>query len=274
MRVKPVGDEVILHGRMLPSFVVSRSVATVTLMSLAEALATVSFRYLQPLQAIPRWISPFLTHSFSLPQCIFDRWNTVIPFLDSSRLRALKRAATMRKMSTLAVGAIICECVRRMPSDSCYLNIGTWRGFSLFAGMAGNPEKHCIGVDSFVQFGGPRRTFLRRFQKLRSTSHHFFDVDWRQYMQLQHTAKIGVLFYDAAHDEKSQLDALIMSDPLIIMGGIIIVDDTNWDEPRNAVQRFLEQNKGYRILFDQRTSGNCHPTFWNGLIVLEKCSSK
>lgn len=177
-------------------------------------------------------------------------------------------------MSTLAVGAVIQESVRRMPSDACYLNIGVWRGFSLFAGMAANQDKHCIGVDSFIQFGGPRRRFLRRFARLRSSSHQFFDTDWRLYMKHQHTGKIGVLFYDAAHDEQSQFDALVISDPLIIQGGIIIIDDTNWGEPRNAVLRFLEQNKGYRIIFDVRTAANCHPTFWNGLMVLEKCSSK
>lgn len=272
MRMKPVGDEFVLHGRMLPSFAVSRSVATVICMSLAETLATVSFRYLQPLQPVPRWISPFLTHSFSLPQRIFDRWNTDIPFLDANRLTSLRKSAKLRKMSTLAVGAVINECVRRMPNDACYLNIGTWMGYSLFAGMAANPEKRCIGVDSFVQFGGPRSTFLCHFTKLRSASHTFFDADWRQYMRTQHTGKIGVLFYDAAHDEESQFDALILSHPLIISGGIIIIDDTNWDHPRNAVQRFLSQTKSYRLVLDQRTAGNCHPTFWNGLMVLEKCS--
>lgn len=91
-------------------------------------------------------------------------------------------------------------------------------------------------------------------------------------MTKKHTEKIGVLFYDAAHDEKSQFDALMMSDPFIAKGGIIIVDDTNWDEPRNAVQRFLELKKEYRILLDKRTADNCHPTFWNGFMVLEKCS--
>lgn len=241
-------------------------------MSLADTLSTISFRYLQPLQSIPRWVSPFFTHSLSLPQRILDRCNTITPFLDSDRLCALRKAAQIRKMSTLAVGAVIQECVRRMPSDTCYLNIGVWRGFSLFAGMAANSDKRCIGVDSFVQFGGPRKQFLRRFSDLRSASHKFFDSDWREYMKTTHTEMIGVLFYDAAHDEKSQFDALVMSDPFIVIGGIIIVDDTNWGEPRNAVQRFLEHKTQYRVLFDKRTSGNCHPTFWNGLMVLEKCS--
>lgn len=240
-------------------------------MVLAETLQTIRFRFLQPTRHVHMPLPLFESHDFWFPQYACDRCNTIIPFLDGHRKKALLKVSAMRKMSSLAIGAIINECVRLMPSEACYLNIGTWMGYSFFAGMAANPDKHCIGVDSFVQFGGPRQRFLRRFQKLRSNRHEFFETDWRVYMRA-HAGKIGVLFYDAAHDEVSQFDAMMLADPFIVSGGIIIVDDTNWSSPRNAVLAFLRQKNNYRLLLDQPTAGNCHPTFWNGIMVLQKCS--
>lgn len=238
-------------------------------MTLAEAFRSIHFRYIQPHTNIQQFLG--LIRILQL-QPFFDRWNTVVPFLSSERWKSLQSLSCMPKMSTFAVGAIVNECVRRMPTDACYLNIGTWRGYSLFAGMAENTDKQCIGVDSFVQFGEPRAAFLRDFQKLRSAHHSFFDVDWREYMQKKHTEKIGVLFYDGAHDEQSQFDAMVDADPFIIHHGIIIVDDTNWAGPKDAVTHFLQEKKNYRCVFEHGTASNCHPTFWNGIMVLEKIS--
>lgn len=241
-------------------------------MTLQDACRSIHFRFLKPSTPLPEMIRALLIRVFQMPQCLLDRLNTVVPFLDNSRARALRRASRMQKMSTYAVGAIINEAVRQMPEGTCYLNIGTWKGFSLFAGMAGNPDRSCIGVDSFVEFGGPREIFLRRFQRLRTKCHEFFDADWRAYMKT-HTRTIGVFFYDAAHDQQSQFDSLMIADPFIVPGGVIIVDDTNWPGPRDAVKAFLSQKKNYELVFDQTTAGNCHPTFWNGVMILRKCSS-
>lgn len=239
-------------------------------MTLEEAFRSIRFRSIQPHTNIQQFLG--LIRILQL-QPFFDRWNTVVPFLSSERWTLLQSLSFMPKMSTFAVGAIVNECVRRMPNDTCYLNIGTWRGYSLFAGMVGNRDARCIGVDSFVQFGGPRTAFLRDFQKLCSAHHSFFDMDWYDYMHSHHTEKIGVLFYDGAHDEKSQFDAMIEADPFIIENGIIIVDDTNWSGPKDAVAHFLQEKKNYHCIFEHETTSNCHPTFWNGIMVLQKKSA-
>ena len=53
-------------------------------------------------------------------------------------------------------------------------------------------------------------------------------------------------------------------------GGFIIVDDTNWESSRKALIDFLSAHPGYELLYDIPTTGNCHPTFWNGLMVARK----
>lgn len=47
-------------------------------------------------------------------------------------------------MSTFAIGAIINRAVRQMPSNTGYVNVGRWHGFTLLAGMLGNAKKRCI----------------------------------------------------------------------------------------------------------------------------------
>lgn len=193
--------------------------------------------------------------------------------MDPERLRKLRKVSRMKKMSTLAIGAILNECVREMSPNACYLNIGTWYGYSLFAGMVGNEGKRCIGVDSFEQFDHPRAACLQRFAELRSDRHTFHAMDWRRYLAEKHAEKIGVLFYDATHDEKNQYEALLQCDPWIVAGGIVLIDDTNWGGPRDGTQRFLREHRNYELLCDMPTSCNGHPTFWNGLMVLRKISN-
>jgi hypothetical protein len=43
---------------------------------------------------------------------------------------------------------------------------------------------------------------------------------------------------------------------------------TNWPAPRQATWDFLAARPEARLLVDLPTPGNCHPTFWNGIMVL------
>ena len=63
------------------------------------------------------------------------------------------------RYSTVANAYIISKLVELMPSSSAYLNVGVWYGFSYLAPLVSNPEKICIGVDNFSQFGGPKDHF-------------------------------------------------------------------------------------------------------------------
>lgn len=192
-----------------------------------------------------------------------DRWNP-------ERRKILRKLFAVPKMSTVAIGAFVNRLVESLPPDQAYLNIGVWYGYSLFAGMLGNPEKRCIGVDTFRYFSGPRRQFLRRFHRYRSPHHEFFAMDWRQYFVRGHHGSIGLLFYDAEHDYESQHQALTAAAPFLAPGAYILVDDTNEDSPRRALVDFLMAHPDIELLYDISTAGNCHPTYWNGLMVARK----
>lgn len=171
-------------------------------------------------------------------------------------------------MSTLAIGALVNYAVAGMNGAS-YINVGVWNGFTLFSGMAGNPGKEVLGIDNFSEFGGPREAFLGRYEGLcRSDRHRFIEDDFERYFET-HTAPIGVYYYDGAHDYVSQYRGLEVAAPFFAPSAVIFVDDWNTQPPRDATRDFIAAHTGYSITFECRTATNEHPTFWNGLAIIE-----
>jgi hypothetical protein len=174
-------------------------------------------------------------------------------------------------MSTFAIGAIINRGVAAMPPAQAFVNVGVWNGFTLLAGMIDNPDKVCIGIDNFSEFGGPRDAFLRQFETYRSPNHRFFEMDYAVYFREHHQGRIGFYIYDGNHSYENQRMGLEIAEPHLAPGALILVDDTNTVEPRQATLDFITRSTyRYEVLLDQQTCANQHPTFWNGIILLRK----
>lgn len=226
----------------------------------------IHFRHLQPHNDAGTQVS--LCNIEGARNTVFEFVNTIIPNYD---MKGIASILDIPRMSTLAIAALIDICVRQMPNDSAYVNVGVWNGFTLFAGMVNNPNKKCIGVDNFSEFGGPRGPFAERFGELKSEKHEFFDMDYTDYFRRFHKGKIGVYFYDGGHDYENQLRGLQLAEPFLSEDGIVIVDDTNWDDPRRATMDFIEHSgHEYEFLLDETTAGNGHPTWWNGIMALRR----
>jgi hypothetical protein len=175
----------------------------------------------------------------------------------------------MPKMSTYAIGAIIDKTVSQMPPETAFVNVGAWHGFTFLSGIVGNPGRKCVCIDNFSEFGGPRDAFLDRFHELRSENHHFYDMDYIDYFARVHEGGIGFYVYDGEHSYCNQLRGLEVAEPFFVSGCVIMVDDTNTEEPRRATMDFLGRRAGqYDLILDERTRSNNHPTFWNGVMLL------
>ena len=181
------------------------------------------------------------------------------------------------KMSTFAIGCLINKAVHDLPKGQCYVNVGVWHGFSFLAGMLGNPDKKCIGIDDFSEFGGPRLEFRKRYLEARGPNHHFFEMNYQWYFKTMHKPedKIGFYFYDGAHDYQNQLEGLKIAEPFLADDALVMVDDTNWPDPYKATYDFMEQSMSkWEVILDEKTSGNMHPTWWNGIMVIQKKGPK
>ena len=239
----------------------------------ADYLRGIAFRLLRPDRPVPRWA----LHLRALLQRVGSDLDLFIARLPSgqgvmeARLRPLLR---IPRMSTFAVAALINEGVRRMPPGQAFVNVGVWHGFSFLSGMAGNAGRTCVGIDNFSEFGGPREEFLARFHAARSPHHAFHELDYRDYFARVHQGPIGFYIYDGDHAYEHQLRGLETAEPFLAPGCIILVDDTNDDEPARATRDFVAARPGaYRVLFERRTAHNSHPTFWNGVMVLARTAA-
>lgn len=171
-------------------------------------------------------------------------------------------------MSTLGYAEIISAVCGSLSEDQVYLNIGCYKGLSLVAGLITSGCR-VIGVDNFSQFGGPKDEFLRNYHAHARSNSEFHDVDYVKYMETSAPDRIDFYFYDGPHRYDDQYRAIMLANHKLPKGSLIMIDDTNVPEVREATIAALDDcNRSYDVWLDIRTAHNKHPTFWNGLMLL------
>jgi len=80
--------------------------------------------------------------------------------------------------------------------------------------------------------------------------------------------RVGVYYYDAAHDYRSQLDALRLVEPHLVEGALLIVDDTDWKQVRRAVRDYRRSQPRARLLVELAGKDRGQPWWWEGVQVL------
>jgi len=250
-------------------------VTAATATDYAAFVSGIGFEFIQPETPLEPASYELLKVALGAYGACVDAVNTRLGPDEALIKERLRDLLPIPRMSTLAVAAILNRAVGEMDPAHAFVNVGVWQGFTLLAGMAGNPDKICIGVDDFSQFGGPRAEFYERFRQRRSPRHRFFDMDYREYFACMHEEPIGVYLYDGDHGYEDQRLGLELAEPFFADGCIVVVDDTNCEEPRQATLDFVARSRAaWEILLDRRTSANGHPTFWNGLMVLRRGRSR
>jgi hypothetical protein len=235
-----------------------------------EYIKQISFRLVQPQTKLPPGYGS-VRKAFGRAGISLDVLNTRLPEQDQKIINLLLELCKIPRMSTIAISAIINRIVANLPLGQAFLNIGVWNGYTFLSGMGNNPDKTCIGVDNFSNHGGPRREFLERFNRMKSSNHHFYDMDYEEYFAKVHRERIGFYIFDGPHSYEHQLKNLEIVEPFLEPNCVILIDDTNSDGPMRGTKEFLEARRGkYEILIDQTTSRNGHPTYWNGLLLFQK----
>lgn len=232
----------------------------------------IRFRWIQP-DAVLQRRHLVVRHQLERAHYPLDLVVTRLPDEGARLRRLLRPLCLIPRMSTFAIAAVINRAVALMSPDAAFVNVGVWNGFTFLAGMAGNADKRCIGVDDFSEFGGPKEAFLARFERRRGPRHAFHEMDYRAYFAERHEGPIGVYLYDGEHGYDNQRKGLETAERFFAPGCVIVVDDTNLPEPRQATMDFIGARPNqYRVLLDRTTAANGHPTFWNGLLVLQRAA--
>ncbi len=229
-----------------------------------------TFRYVRPDDPVTRWWFRMAAWC-RRTGLAFDLLNTRFPGGAQGVKAAIKPVCRIPRMSTPAIGAVINHGVVGMGPDEAFVNVGVWNGFTFLSGVVSNPRKACIGVDNFCQFGGPKEQFLARFERFKSPNHRFYDMDYKEYFETMHRGPIGFYLYDGEHSYQNQLDGLRVAERFFGPNCLVMIDDTNEPEPREATADFVRSSRNrYETIMDVRTSTNMHPTWWNGMMLLRR----
>jgi hypothetical protein len=243
-------------------------------MDFEDYIKGIRFRFLKPHVKRPRGVRR-LSRLLARLGWHFEIANTRLPEGHREMCNLLKPLCCLPRMSTFAVGAIVNRAVSEMPVGQSFVNVGVWHGFTFFSGMAGHSKKSCIGVDNFSHRGSPRDQFLKRLDRLGSGLHQFHEFDFRDYFRDVHSTPIGVYLFDGPHTYRDHYEAMELAEPFFAPGCLIIMDDSNWSQVREATDDFLSRSPNrYERLLDVRTPASGHPTFWNGLVVLRMTGQK
>jgi predicted O-methyltransferase YrrM len=233
-----------------------------------------SFRFLGP-DDRPRYFAG-VDHRLRKVGLSLEVLNTKLPAAARRTRRAVAPLLAMPRLSTYPIGALLNYAAASMPADAAYVNVGVWHGFTLLAGMSGNEDRRCIGIDNFSEdivpeYGDVRASFLERFEPMRGPRHEFHEIDYREYFSELHQGPIGVYLYDGEHSYENQLLGLEAAERFFASGCVVLVDDAFAQGAREATATFVERKPhDYEVIFDRPTASKGHPTFWNGITVFQK----
>jgi predicted O-methyltransferase YrrM len=169
--------------------------------------------------------------------------------------------------NTLALLNLAASCLGR---DEAYVEIGVYHGASLIAAMLGNEDKQFVAIDA-LRFSG---TSLEKIEaNLARFGLEVPEIIVGDAFELVpagalHGTRVGVWYYDAAHSFEAQIEGLRISEPHLVPGALVIVDDTDWDEVDRAMDAYLaDQPRARRVLsLDGKSRGA--PQWWEGMQVL------
>jgi len=212
----------------------------------------------------------------------FINSNTSFNNIDIVDQATIEKLCAIDTMSKISIGFLINQICKELNSHQVYLNIGVWKGFSMFAGMI-NTKCEVHGVDNFsfenLKYDHKelkaKKYFYDNFEKFKNTDKHFFhEVDYKDFFNLWSKKNKGIDFYyyDGEHSYRNQYDNLMIAKEFLKKGSIILVDDYNeYDVEKGTLDFIAKHNSSFKIIKELRTINKyIHPTYANGIILIEK----
>ncbi len=170
--------------------------------------------------------------------------------------------------NTLALVATAASLVR--PGE-CYVEVGTFKGASLISALVANPALEAVAIDSFVLGDGSREQLeanLARFGMAGRPTVLEGDVFELVPSGALQGRRVGVWYYDAAHDYESQLRGLQIVEPYLVDGALLVVDDSDWERVERAIRDYLAGQPRARRLLAVEGKDRGRPQWWEGMQVL------
>lgn len=204
---------------------------------------------------------------------LYNNWND--DFIEPKNEEFKQILNKIDGMTTSNVLQLLNLAVKFLEDEEIYCEIGTYQGSTLIGALMNNDHKLAYAVDDFSEFDADGKNLeeLENNLSLFNLQEQviFCNQDFEEFFVDLKTYgienKIGVYFYDGAHDYRCQLMGLLLVTPFLANQALIIVDDTNFLSSKQANYDFLQLNPHCKLILDLPTPKNCHHTFWNGIQV-------
>jgi len=136
--------------------------------------------------------------------------------------------------------------------------------------MLGNQGRDFVGIDDFSMGEGSRELLDENLGRYGLAGHELLEGDAFELLRGGALAgrRVGVYYYDAAHDYESQLEGLRLAEPHLVPGALMIVDDTDWERVDRALRDYLAGQPRARLLVQVNGKDRGQAWWWEGMQVL------
>lgn len=179
----------------------------------------------------------------------------------------LEQVENLASENVLALLNLAASC---LGPDEAYVEVGVLHGASLIATTLGNEEKRIIGIDNFSLRDGSAKKVVENFAAFDLYPPELSEGDVFELVPggALDGISVGVWYYDASHEYEAQVEGLRIAEPHLAPGGLIIVDDTDWERVERAMDDYLAaQPRARRILLLEGKDRGA-PQWWEGMQVL------
>jgi len=158
--------------------------------------------------------------------------------------------------------------------EACYLEIGVYQGLTLVAAGLSADAMPCYGIDNFriLDPEGKNLDIVeQRLEKFNVANAHLINEDFEVALHNLEShignRKICVYFVDGPHDYRSQLICLLLIKPYLHDNAVIVIDDANYPDVRQATADFLLSHPEFKLAFDAYTPD--HPANLDSETLIE-----
>jgi protein O-GlcNAc transferase len=156
-----------------------------------------------------------------------------------------------------------------LDADESYVEVGSFKGLSLIAAMLGNAADF-VGIDDFSMGEGSSELIESNLRRYNLSRYTLLEGDAFALLRGGALAdrRVGVYYYDAAHDYQSQVEGLRRIEPYLAEGALLIVDDTDWSQVARAMRDYRAGQPRAELLVHLGGKDRGQPWWWEGVQVL------
>jgi protein O-GlcNAc transferase len=205
---------------------------------------------------------------------LYDHWSLSSVQPKSQRFgQVLEQVQGMTTVNIMQLLNLALDC---MEPGEVYCEIGCLRGASLIGALLDHSDCMAYAVDNFSEFddsGENLQILTNNLSKFNLEEQVFFcNQDFEGFFgELQQMGlddQIGVYYYDAAHNYRSILLALLLVKPFLADKALIILSNANSGDIQQAALDFMAVNTQCQILLNLQTSKLFDYNFWQGIFIL------